>query len=272
MANEVVVEDENEGTVLTFPAAVDISADDVLYLMQGTGSDRDRHMTLGALMGWIAGEIEGGDALDSILFEEDHSTYKNVLFANGDGVEISNAMNGSQTALSESLFVKVKTEYLQYSKTSNNVLRETVLTADGLEFRRGTGTNRTKATVTLNLQTNRLEIDVRNGLELTGSQVIPQRLNLGSDKSSFKVSSDADIDTLLSSTTVDVEEGDIVTVVNEGGSTITVYFGYIPSVGTFSLQLMGYCAMSFFCTYAQGGYYGWAPLGNVTVTVTPPAA
>lgn len=264
--NENIVEGENEETVLTFDDATDVSGNDIIYLLQGVGSGRDTKLTLGALLAWIAEQLESGHSLDSLLFETDKGTFRNITFVNGDGVEINNAEK--DVALTESLYVKLKTEYLQFSKTVDNVLRETVHTADGFEFRKGTGDNKTKATISVDLSTNKLQINVLKGLELNGAQVTPQRLNLGNEKSFFEISSDASINTLIENSGIAVEKGDIVTVHNLSLNTITITLGTVTGTGTLTMQLDANCSMSFICIYSNSLNYVWSPLGNVTVSIT----
>ena len=264
--NENIVEGENEETILTFDDATNVSENDILYLLQGIGCNRDTKLTLGALLAWIAGQLESGHSLDSLVFETDKGTFRNITFVNGDGVEINNAEK--DVALTESLYVKLKTEYLQFSKTVDSVLRETVHTADGFEFRKGIGGNKTKATISLDLSTNKLQIDVLKGLELNGAQVTPQRLNLGNEKSFFEISSDASINTLIENSGIAVEKGDIVTVHNLSLNTITITLGTVPGTGTLTMQLDSNCSMSFICIYSNSLNYVWSPLGNVTVSIT----
>ena len=266
--NENIVEGENEETLLTFDDATNVSENDILYLLQGVGSLRDKRLTLGALLAWIAEQLESGHSLDSLVFYADKGTFKNITFVNGDGVEISNAKNYSEEALTESLLVKLKTEYLQFSKTVNSVLRETVHTADGFEFRKGIGDNKTKATISIDLSTNKLQINVLKGLELNGAQVTPQRLNLGNEKSFFEISSDASINTLIENSGIAVEKGDIVTVHNFSLNTLTITLGTVPGTGTLTMQLDTNCSMSFICIYSNSLNYAWSPLGNVTVSIT----
>lgn len=264
--NENIVEGENEETVITFDDATNVSVNDIIYLLQGVGSLRDTKLTLGALLAWIAGQLESGHSLDSLVFETDKGTFRNITFVNGDGVEINNA--AKDIALTESLYVKLKTEYLQLSKTVDNVLRETVHTADGFEFRKGTGDNKTKATISIDLSTNKLQINVLNGLELNGAQVTPQRLNLGNEKSFFEISSDASINTLIENSGIAVEKGDIVTVHNLSLNTLTITLGTVTGTGTMTMQLDANCSMSFICIYSNSLNYVWSPLGNVTVSIT----
>ena len=264
--NENIVEGENEETLLTFDDATNVSENDILYLLQGVGSLRDKKLTLGALLAWIAEQLESGHSLDSLVFETDKGTFRNITFVNGDGVEINNAEK--DVALTESLYVKLKTEYLQFSKTVDSVLRETVHTADGFEFRKGIGGNKTKATISLDLSTNKLQINVLKGLELNGAQVTPQRLNIGNEKSFFEISSDASINTLIENSGIAVEKGDIVTVHNLSLNTITITLGTVPGTGTLTMQLDSNCSMSFICIYSNSLNYVWSPLGNVTVSIT----
>ena len=107
------------------------------------------------------------------------------------------------------------------------------------------------------------------------SRLKTARLNLKDAKSYFTVSTDSDINALISgvSEQIAVVEGDIVTVHNTSESAITIDLGTRPGGGgdeTKSMTLNALCAMQFICCLkltTQGTtHVQWAPLGNATVT------
>ena len=150
-----------------------------------------------------------------------------------------------------------------------NVEKDTTIDAD-LTVNK-TLTVEQEATFKSNVVTKGYQV-VENGLDARKKSVF-QRINLGSNKSYFEVNSNADVNTLLASTTIEVTQGDIVTVHNTHTSAITVSLGTRPGGGgteTKSTTLNALCAMQFICCLKQTTqdvtYIQWAPLGNATVT------
>ena len=108
----------------------------------------------------------------------------------------------------------------------------------------------------------------KKGLQSKGMTSV-ERLNMGSNKSYFGVSTNSSINALLAGTAIDVSVGDIVVLHNTGNSDITVTLGTRQGSGgeeTKSTTLKSLCAMQFMCCYKSGGYTHWVPLGNATVT------
>lgn len=112
------------------------------------------------------------------------------------------------------------------------------------------------------------------GLSVENKSVF-ERINLGSAKSYFEISSDSDINALIAgvSEPIEVTEGDIVTVHNTSADAVTVDLGTREGSGgteTKSTTLNALCAMQFICCLKQttpgATYVQWAPLGNATVT------
>lgn len=112
----------------------------------------------------------------------------------------------------------------------------------------------------------------KRGLDSRGTSVF-ERINAGSSKSYFEVNEDANINTLLSNTTIPVSKGDVVTVLNTSDSSVTVTMGTRDGSGGLEdkqTTLKSLCAMQFICVLHQvtqsATYNEWAPLGNATVT------
>lgn len=89
------------------------------------------------------------------------------------------------------------------------------------------------------------------------------RLNLKNAKSYFTVSSNTNINTLISgvSEQIAVADGDIVTLRNNSNTDIEVVMGLRK------VTLNAFCAMQFICHGTDGTNTQWAPLGNATVTL-----
>ena len=158
---------ESVNTLYQLLPAGNLDGEDLMYLMQGLGSDRDRQLSLSKLLKWIASNVEAG-YLASILLSKDKTTYKNLLSLDGDGIVLVNAQNESQTPLDESLNVLLNTEYLNIIKYANNERRETVVDADGIRFRHGTGSSNEKGTILIDLTTNKIVISDPSGIVVEG--------------------------------------------------------------------------------------------------------
>lgn len=256
---------DSENTIYQMPAAGPLSDTDLLYLLQGLGTDRDRKLTLAVLLSWIAGKIQQGGSLASILLSKDKTTYKNILNLDGDGIELENAQNESHTTLAETLRVLLKTNYLNIIKTANNERREIVVDADGIRFRHGSGSDNEKASILIDIATDEIQFSVPNGINFLG-KTSSKRLNLVTEDSVFSVDSDADINTLLESSNMGVKVGDVVIVRNTSAADVTIDFGNYDSILKYKMTLNAYCAMSFICVRTQG-MTNWAPLGNATVVI-----
>jgi hypothetical protein len=101
----------------------------------------------------------------------------------------------------------------------------------------------------------------KKGLQSKGMTSV-ERLNMGSNKSYFGVSTNSSINALLAGTAIDVSVGDIVVLHNTGNSDITVTLGTRQGSGgeeTKSTTLKSLCAMQFMCCYKSGGYTHWVP-------------
>lgn len=95
MAEEVYQPGENEATVLQMKKAENIRLADILYLIQGTGIDRDRQMTLEQLRNFLQ------DAFNIISMRGTSS----ATFVGLDGVEVGGTDAHSKIGLEEASFV-----------------------------------------------------------------------------------------------------------------------------------------------------------------------
>ena len=112
----------------------------------------------------------------------------------------------------------------------------------------------------------------KKGLDSKGKSVF-ERINAGSSKSYFEAVGDVNINTALANTTIPVSKGDIVTILNTTGNSITITMGSREGSGGLEYkytELNSLCAMQFICVLHQvtqsATYNEWAPLGNATVT------
>ena len=107
----------------------------------------------------------------------------------------------------------------------------------------------------------------KKGLDAKGKSVF-ERINAGSSKSYFEADAHTDIDTLLSGTTIEVSKGDVVVVRNtSGGSDIKVSVGTYDSTLNYVTTLKAYCSMAFIRTgVTTGNGVKWSPLCNSEVT------
>ena len=112
----------------------------------------------------------------------------------------------------------------------------------------------------------------KKGLDSKGKSVF-ERINAGSSKSYFEAVGDVNINTALANTTIPISNGDIVTILNTTGNSITITMGSREGSGGLEYKhttLNSLCAMQFICVLHQvtqsATYIEWAPLGNSTVT------
>lgn len=253
MANEVVVEDENEGTILTFDDAENVSAEDIMYLLQGTGSNRDRKISLDALMAFLVANQKFTelklvkDSSNDITIKWDSTNSEFVIWdrSNETGKVVAvpkfhahgNATFEKDVSVNADLAVTKTLDVLLGSVFHGMVECDEYLIS-------------------------------KKGLQSKGITSV-ERLNMGSDESNFEVSTNSSINALLADTTIDVSVGDIVVLHNTGNSDITVTLGTRLGSGgeeTKSTTLKSLCAMQYMCCYKSGGYTHWVPLGNATVT------
>lgn len=253
MANEVAVEDENEGTILTFDDAENVSAEDIMYLLQGTGSNRDRKISLDALMAFLVANQKFTelklvkDSSNDITIKWDSTNSEFVIWdrSNETGKVVAvpkfhahgNATFEKDVSVNADLAVTKTLDVLLGSVFHGMVECDEYLIS-------------------------------KKGLQSKGITSV-ERLNMGSDESNFEVSTNSSINALLADTTIDVSVGDIVVLHNTGNSDITVTLGTRLGSGgeeTKSTTLKSLCAMQYMCCYKSGGYTHWVPLGNATVT------
>jgi len=157
---------ESVNTLYQLLPAGDLDGEDLMYLMQGLGSDRDRKLSLSKLLEWIASNVEAG-VLENVIFKLDHDTYKNLTFIDGDGLDLENVAIDGNT-LSEKFVTELRAAFLRFKKTASGQLRETELDADGLKFKHGSGNDNVKCSIVINLSSDKIVISDPSGIVIEG--------------------------------------------------------------------------------------------------------
>lgn len=249
MANEVVVEDENEGTILTFDDAENVSVEDIMYLLQGTGRNRDRKITLEALMAFLVANQKFTEL--KLVKDSEHDISIKWDSTHGEFVIWERANNGT-----------VAVPKLHVHGTLD-VEKDVTLKSDVYITKN----------LTVDLQTTLHQLVimnngavVKNGLDSKGRAKF-ERPNINSDKCFFEISADSNINTLLSNSGIATQKGDIVTLYNNSQAYHTVTLGQRTGLGTMTTTIEALCAMSFICVYADQTYE-WAPMCSVTVNTS----
>ena len=257
MANEVAVEDENEGTILTFDDAENVSVEDIMYLLQGTGSNRDRKISLGALIAFLVANQKFTelklvkDSENDISIKWDETNGEFVIWDRSND-------NGKVVAVPKFHAHGNATFEKDVSVNADLAVTKTLDVLLGSVFH------------------GMVECDdyiiSKAGLDSKGKSVF-QRINVNSDKCSFAVSTASSINTLVNNSGINVTVGDIVFVRNDGSNDITVTLGERQGSGgieTKTTTLKPECTMAFICNLKQTvqdtTYTQWSPLGNATVT------
>jgi len=251
------VEDENEGTILTFDDAENVSVEDIMYLLQGTGCNRDRKIKLSALMAFLVANQKFTelklvkDSQNDISIKWDETNGEFVIWerTNTDGHVVAVPKLHVHGTLEVEKDVSLKSDVTitkSLSVTLQTTLHQLVIMNNGAV--------------------------VKNGLDSKGRAKF-ERPNINSDKCLFTVNSSSDINSLLHNSGIDPVVGDIVTLYNESNNYVTVTIGHRQVSGgdeykTMSISSM--CAVSFMCILHQvtqsETYDEWAPLGNTAVT------
>ena len=157
---------ESVNTLYQLLPAGDLDGEDLMYLMQGLGSDRDRKLSLSKLLEWIASNVEAG-VLENVIFNLDHDTYRNFTFIDGDGLDLENVAIDGNT-LSEKFVTELRAAFLRFKKSASGQLRETEFDADGLKFKHGSGNNNVKCSIVIDLSSDKIVISDPSGIVVEG--------------------------------------------------------------------------------------------------------
>lgn len=233
-------------------AAANVLPTDVIYVVHGTGTPRDKKMTFEELIAYFASNQKFTelkivqDASHDITIKWDSDNNEFVIW------ERSNS-NGKVVAVPK---------FHAYGNATFD--KDVTVDAD-------LSVNKNLNVTLMAMFQGQAEFDgiviSKSGLDSRGKTAL-QRLNMGSNKSYFEASANADIDTLLSGTTIEVSKGDVVVIRNtSGGSDITVSVGTYDSTLNYVTTLKAYCSMAFIRTgVTTGNGVKWSPLCNSEVT------
>lgn len=235
---------ENITTLLDKLELLAANADDTdkLYVVHGTGSDRDKYITLSELMAYI----------DS---NEKFTELKIVKDANND-ITIKWDQDNNEFVIWERANTGTVAVPKLHVHGTLLVEKDTTIAADMVVTKSMTVAGRVDLngnfTVIKNLySTDYAELHNRTKVE---------RLNAVSDKSYFVVDSDTDIRALLNGNTIQSTVGDIVVIRNSSLSDISVTLSPL-----YKTTINKLCAMEFICHFVDNNGSDWTPLGNASV-------
>lgn len=228
-----------------------LSLDDLLYVVHGVGSDRDTVWTLAEFIAFLVANEKFDvlklvqDSSNDITIKWDATNNEFVIWDrsndNGKVVAVPKFHAHGNATFDKDVSVNAD---LSVSKTLNVTQGSTF--GGMAEF-------------------NDYIISKR-GLDSKGKSVF-ERLNMGSGKSCFEVSTDSSVETLLANTTISVTEGDVVIVRNVAGADIKITLGSYDSMLGYLTTLKAYCSMAFIRTGVTGNGVKWSPLGNSEVII-----
>ena len=222
--------------------AANANGTDKLYVVHGTGSDRDKYMTLSELMAYLSSN-------------EKFTELKLVKDANND-ITIKWDSNNNEFVIWERANAGTVAVPKLHVHGTLLVEKDTTVNAD-------LGVNK-NISVTQGSTFNGIAefnnyIISKLGLDAKGKSVL-QRLNMGSDKSYFVVDSDTDIRALLNGNSIQATVGDIVLIRNSSLFDISVALSSL-----YKTTINKLCAMAFICHFVDNNGSDWTPLGNASV-------
>lgn len=268
-------------TEMTYEQLVASQLTKLLYLIHGTGSDRDRTIQLSTLRKWI---LEG---VSDAAF--DNLTVSTKIAMNGDpaSTEITKGHVNVKTATSN---VDLTTSGLSVDGTVGQVVKKTVVEKDNVTVTGGNnvsaltnlGLNVTDGYKTLNV--SRTSVSITHGNDsltldkngLSGS-VGGNSVLIGKDRvetAQFRVTSRVDVTTTYDGLSRQEQqsgnpkEGDIVHVWNKGTQGVKVYLNHTTGGGGSTyVTISAGCCIPFICVGAasQQVYSDWAPQANLQI-------
>lgn len=268
-------------TEMTYEQLVESQLTKLLYLIHGTGSDRDRTIQLSTLRKWI---LEG---VSNAAF--DNLTVSTKIAMNGDpaSTEITKGHVNVKTATST---VDMYTSGLSVDGTVGQVVKKTIVEDDNVTVTGGNnvsaltklGLNVTDGVKTLNV--SRTSVSITEGNDsltldkngLSGS-VGGNAVLIGKDRvetAQFRVTSIVDVTTTYDGLSRQEQlsgnpkEGDIVHVYNKGTQGVKVYLNHTTGGGGSTyVTINAGCCIPFICVYAASAqvYSDWAPQANLQI-------
>lgn len=222
--------------------AANANGTDKLYVVHGTGSDRDTYMTLSELMAYFNSN-------------EKFTELKLVKDANND-ITIK--------------WDSVNNEFVIWERANTGTVAVPKLHVHGTLIVEKDTTVDADLGVTKNLSVTQGStfggiaefnnyIISKLGLDAKGKSVF-ERINYGSSKSYFVVDSDTDIRALLNGNTIQSTVGDIVVIRNSSLFDISVALS-----SSYKTTINKLCAMEFICHFVDNNGSDWTPLGNASV-------
>lgn len=288
MAEEVYQPGENEATVLQKKKAENIRLADILYLIQGTGIDRDRQMTIEQLRDFLQ------DAFKMISMRGSSS----ATYVGLDGVEVGGTDARSKIGLEEASFVyggnriKISKDNLEINGNSFS-LENGVISFSGKNSRveicgdairlsspsgkieldsNGIGVSSPGGTVNLSRSGLVITDGAGNSVNVNSAGVSANRVSgvFGLSSSAVKVADSAKYNLARN---YDGAVGDIVLVRSNSASDTAVQFTYnYQETGYKSCVLKPGCALAFYLkTFVKSEIRGiefaeFVPVSNVTIT------
>lgn len=269
-------------TEMTYEQLVESQLTKLLYLIHGTGSDRDRTIQLSTLRKWILEGVSNADF--------DNLTVSTKIAMNGDpaSTEITKGHVNVKTATST---VDMYTSGLSVDGTVGQVVKKTIVEDDNVTVTGGNnvsaltklGLNVTDGIKTLNV--SRTSVSITEGNDsltldkngLSGS-VGGNAVLIGKDRvetAQFRVTSIVDVTTTYYDGLSRQEQlsgnpkvGDIVQVWNKGTKGVKVYLNHTTGGGSSTyVTINAGCCIPFICVYAASAqvYSDWAPQANLQI-------
>lgn len=222
--------------------AANANGTDKLYVVHGTGSDRDKYMTLSELMAYFNSN-------------EKFTELKLVKDANNDITIKWDQANNEFVIWERANTGTVAVPKLHVHGTLL-VEKDTTVDAD-------LGVNKTLSVTQGSTFGGIAEFNdyiiSKRGLDAKDKSVF-ERINYGSSKSYFVVDSDTDIRSLLNGNTIQATVGDIVVIRNPSLFDISVTLSSL-----YKTTINKLCAMAFICHFVDSNGSDWTPLGNASV-------
>lgn len=268
-------------TEMTYEQLVESQLTKLLYLIHGTGSDRDRTIQLSTLRKWI---LEG---VSDAAF--DNLTVSTKIAMNGSpaSTEITKGHVNVKTATRT---VDMDASGLSVDGTVGQVVKKTIVEEDNVTVTGGNnvsamtklGLNITDGTKTLNV--SRTSVSITEGNDsltldkngLSGS-VGGNAVHIGKDRvetAQFRVTSIVDVTTTYDGLSRQEQlsgnpkEGDIVHVHNRSSQGVKVYLNHTTGGGGSTyVTINAGCCIQFICVHAASAqvYSDWAPQANLQI-------
>ena len=268
-------------TEMTYEELVESQLTKLLYIIHGTGSDRDRTIQLSTLRKWI---LEG---VSDAAF--DNLTVSTKIAMNGSPAS-TDITKGHVNVKTATRNVEMDASGLSVDGTVGQVVKKTVVEEDNVTVTGGNnvsaltklGLNVTDGNKTLNV--SRTSVSITEGNDsltldkngLSGS-VGGNAVLIGNDRvetAQFRVTSIVDVTTTYDGLSRQEQlsgnpkVGDIVHVHNRSSQGVKVYLNHTTGGGGSTyVTINAGCCIPFICVYAASAqvYSDWAPQANLQI-------